>query len=92
MTREHAETVALRALAWMASQEGLLEAFMDISGAGVDDLRERASDPAFLAAVLDHLMSADAYVMGFCDHEVVPYDTPMRAREALPGGESVHWT
>ena len=92
MTRDHAETIALRALAWMAAQDGVLEGFLAASGASADDLRALASDPAFLVAVLDHLMADDATVMGFCDHEGVPYDTPARAREALPGGESVHWT
>ena len=92
MTQEHAETLALRALAWMAGQEGLLEGFLGTSGASADDLRERAGDPAFLVAVLDFLMGDDATVIGFCDHEGVPYDAPMRARQTLPGGGSVHWT
>ena len=92
MTRDHAETIALRALAWMAGRDGVLDGFLAATGASGDDLRERVSDPAFLVATLDHLMTEDALVTGFCDHEGVPYDTPARAREALPGGESVHWT
>lgn len=92
MTRDHAETIALRALAWMAGREGVLDGLLAASGATADDLRARAGDPAFLVAVLDHLMGADSLVTGFCDHEGVPYDTPARAREALPGGETVHWT
>lgn len=92
MTRDHAETIALRALGWMAGEEGVLEGFLAATGASIDDLRARAQDPAFLVATLDHLMSEDRLVVGFCDHEGVPYDTPARAREALPGGESVHWT
>ena len=92
MTRDHAETIALRALAWMAAQEGVLDGFLGASGASADELRERLADPGFLVALLDHLMSDDALVMGFCDHEGMPYDAPMRARGALPGGENVHWT
>ena len=92
MTQDHAETIALSALAWMALRDGVLGGFLGASGASADDLRERVAEPAFLVAVLDHLMSDDALVIGFCDHEGVPYDTPMRARWALPGGESVHWT
>ncbi len=92
MTRDHAETIALSALAWMASREGVLEGFLGASGASADELRERLADSGFLVALLDHLMGDDALVIGFCDHEGVPYDTPMRARGALPGGEIVHWT
>lgn len=92
MTQDHAETVALKALAWMAGRDGVLDGFLAASGASPDELRARARDPEFLLAALDHLMGDDALVVGFCDHEAVPYDTPARAREALPGGEAVHWT
>ena len=92
MTPERAETIALKALGWMASREGVLEAFLAASGAAPDDLRRGAADPAMQVALLDHLMSDDALVTGFCDEEDLPYDAPMRARAALPGGGDVHWT
>lgn len=90
--RDRAETIALRALAWMASDEDVLAAFMAATGAHPDDLRGAADEPAMLVAVLDHLMSDDRLVVGFCDAHDLPYDAPMRARAALPGGEGVHWT
>ena len=90
--RSYAETLAIRALGWMASQEGVLEAFLGSTGAAVDDLRASAQDPAFLVAVLDFLMMDDAWVTGFCDAEGVPYDHPHRARQSLPGGAEEHWT
>ena len=76
----------------MASQEGLLDGFLGASGAAPGDLRAAAADPAFLVALLDHLMADDATVIAFCDDRGLPYDAPMRARQALPGGGSVHWT
>ena len=92
MTLERAETIALKALTWMASREGVLEAFLATSGASPDDLRQGAGESALQVALLDHLMSDDALVTDFCDDEGLPYDTPMRARAALPGGGDVHWT
>ena len=90
--RDYAEGVAIRALAWMATQEGVLEAFLGSTGASVDDLRGAAQEPAFLIAVLDFLMMDDAWVTGFCDADGIPYDHPHRARQSLPGGATEHWT
>lgn len=90
--RDSAEIVALRALGWMTGNEDLLPAFLGATGAGAADLRERTGDPAFLVAVLDFILQDDRWVIAFCDAEGLPYDAPMAARRALPGGEAVHWT
>lgn len=90
--QESAETLALRALAWLAEDRDRLQAFLDASGADVATLAAGAGEPAFLGAVLDHLLSADALVTGFCDAEGLAYDRPMRARASLPGGAQWHWT
>ena len=90
--REDAETVALKALTWLAGHETLLDVFMGSTGAGLDDLRAGAQDPDFLASVLDFILMDDAWVISFCDTEGIPYDHLMQARAALPGGQQVHWT
>jgi hypothetical protein len=90
--RETAETLALQALAWLAEDRARLELFLAETGAAPGDLAARAGDAAFLGAVLDHLLSTDALVMGFCDAEGLAYDRPMRARQALPGGAQWNWT
>jgi hypothetical protein len=92
LSQDAAETVALQALSWLASNDDLLPVFMGASGASLGDLRDRAADPAFLGAVLDFLMMDDAWVISFCDAQGVAYDTPMQARMSLPGGQQVHWT
>jgi len=92
ISRETAETVAAQALAWMAGQEDLIGAFLNATGAAADELRGAMEDPGFMIAVLDFLMSRDDWVIGFCDAHGLPYDRPMVARQALPGGAAVHWT
>ena len=87
-----AETLAMTALAWLVGQEELLPVFLGSSGASEQDLRARAADPEFLGSVLDFLMMDDAWVIGFCDANGVPYEHPMMARAALPGGAQMHWT
>jgi len=91
-TTEAAETLALRALAWLAANDDLLPVFLGSTGASEADVKAQAGDPVFLGAVLDFLMMDDAWVIGFCDHAALPYERIMEARAALPGGEQVHWT
>jgi hypothetical protein len=92
MSPENAEVIALRALGWLASHEELCPIFLGASGASVEDLRERAADPAFLGSVLEFLTMDDAWVVAFCDAHELGYDQPLRARYSLPGTENVHWT
>lgn len=87
-----AETLALRALAWLVTQEDLLGLFMGSTGASESDLREAVDNPDFLGSVLDFLMQDDAWVVAFCDADGFAYDQPREARAALPGGAQVHWT
>lgn len=92
MTPEQAEKVALEALAHIVANEELCPVFMGATGVSVQDLRERASDPVFLGAVLAFLTMDDAWVVSFCDGAGYPYETPLQAQHALPGGEQVNWT
>ena len=92
LTRESAETLALKALGWLVAEADLLPVFLGSTGLGEADLRERAGDADLLGAILDFLLMDDAWVTRFCDSHDVGYDHLMQARAALPGGEQVHWT
>ncbi|MCK0096420.1 DUF3572 domain-containing protein [Yoonia sp. F2084L] len=92
MQQEQAEVIALQALAWLAGNDELCPTFLGASGGSVDDLRDRATDPAFLGAVLEFITMDDAWVMAFCDTIGLAYELPLQARYALPGAQNVHWT
>jgi len=92
MQQDFAETVAINGLGWLVSDEELMGVFMGASGVSVDELRTRATDPAFLISVLDFITMDDAWVVGFCDKFGYAYDIPLTARQALPGGAQTHWT
>lgn len=92
MTPEYAETIALGALSWLAGNDELMPVFLGSTGAIAETLRQQAQDQGFLVSVLDFLLMDDAWVVAFCDAQGLPYETPMLARQALPGGEQVHWT
>ena len=89
---EAAETVAVQALGWLASQDDLYGQFLGATGASAASVAEAAGKPEFLAAVLDFVLMDDAWVIAFCDEAGIGYGLPMQARSALPGGQMVHWT
>ena len=71
MTPIAAETLGLKALAWLAARPDALARFFSASGLGAADLRARASEPDVLAAVVDYLLSHDELAMGFCETEAI---------------------
>jgi hypothetical protein len=87
-----AEALAAEALGFLAERREALEAFLAAAGAGPGDLRARAAEPEFLGFVLDFLLQDEPLLIAFCDATRRPYDAPLRARAALPGGEAPHWT
>ena len=92
MAPETAETIALQALGWLVGNDDLCPIFLGATGGSIDDLRDRATDPAFQASVLEFITMDDNWVMAFCDSVSLAYDQPLMARFALPGAEAVHWT
>lgn len=92
IARESAEAVGLKCLAWLVAEEDLLSVFMGSTGVSEADLRANASDPYFLGSILDFLLMDDAWVLRFCEAADVAPEVPMQARQALPGGQNVHWT
>lgn len=92
MTRDAAERIGIRALGRLAEDPDALGAFLAASGTDAAELRERAAEPEFLGFVLDFLLADEPLLIDFCDGAGLPYDAPMRAREALPGGDVPFWT
>ncbi|MCJ2130023.1 DUF3572 domain-containing protein [Methylobacterium sp. E-045] len=60
---DSAELLAISVLGWLAEDGDRLLPFMASSGLTPDTVRESATDPAFLAAVLDHLMGDEAVLI-----------------------------
>jgi hypothetical protein len=63
--REVAEIVAVQALGFIAGEPERLGLFLVESGIGPETLRTAATDPQFLASVLDFVMRDDATVKAF---------------------------
>jgi len=80
-----AETLALKALAFLADEDETIGRFLGSSGLYPQDLRERLDDPTLLAAVLDFVLSDDKLLLAFAQRESVDPKLVHTARRALPG-------
>ena len=86
MQSADAETLALKALAFLASSEDVLTPFLITTGMALADLRRRAGDPDVLAAVLDFCLASDTLLSELAASLGVDVLEVHAARRALPGG------
>ncbi|MEL6197256.1 MAG: DUF3572 domain-containing protein [Pseudomonadota bacterium] len=92
MTEAEAERVAIAALTHLAAEPERIGAFLTAAGAAPGDLRDRATDPAFLGFVLDFLLGDEDSVIAFAEETGMAPEIVMQARRALPGGDVPEWT
>jgi len=85
LSQDAAEALALQAVAWLAGDEGRLARLLALSGATPDDLRTRIQDPAFLAGVLDLILSDEPMLLDLAASLAIDPQTLVVARHALPG-------
>ena len=85
MDGEAAETLALEALAFLASDERRLGALLAQAGWTLPELRAGLADSHVLAGILDFVLSDERLLVAFCEVSGCGPETPMRARRALPG-------
>ncbi|SCA55337.1 conserved hypothetical protein [Candidatus Terasakiella magnetica] len=89
MKQEQAEVIALQAITFISSEERALHGFLAQSGAGIDDLQSNLTDPAFLAGILDFLLSDESALLVFCEQAEIEPQLIVSARRALPGAENL---
>ncbi len=80
---EEAETIAINAIGFLASDEERIERFIAMSGIDPADLASQIGNRSFLAGILDHLLSDETLLFLFCDHAGLPPETPVAARIRL---------
>jgi len=83
--REAAEMLAIQALGFIAAEPERLEAFLAATGLTLDRLRESATEPDFLAGVLEHMLADESLLLAFADSAAIDPAEIARARRALGG-------
>ena len=81
--REAAETLAVAALSYLASEPEHLGGFLAASGIGPADIRAAARDAEFLAGVLDHFSANEDLLVAFAKDQDIDPGEIERARAAL---------
>ena len=82
---EGAQTVAIDALGFIAAEPERLARFLALSGLGPHNLRQAATSPGFLAAVLDHLAADEPLLLAFAAAQGIDPAAVTRARDRLSG-------
>jgi hypothetical protein len=82
---EAAQTLALQALVWIASDDDRLMAFLGMTGVDGNEIASRATDPVFLAGVLDWLLADESMLTAFAAETNVAPELALRMRAHLPG-------
>jgi Protein of unknown function (DUF3572) len=83
--REAAESMAIAALAFLASEPDHLGSFLAQAGIGPEDIRAAARDRNFLLGVLDHFANDETLLIAFARHQEIDPAEIDRARAALGG-------
>ena len=90
ITHESANEMAIDALAWLAADPERLDRFLAVTGLSHDTIREAASQPGFLSAVLDHLCADEPSLLAFASESDKSPETVSAAREIIAGPSA--WT
>ena len=80
---ETAETIAIQALGFLSSDSELLGRFLALSGLDPSAIRDVASEPSFLAAVLDFLLSDDSLILTFSSNNAIAPEDVVTAKLRL---------
>ena len=88
--REEAEALAIRALAFIASDPELLPRFLAITGIEASSIRSAAREPGFMAGVLQFILAHEPTLMRFAEETGTPPADVGKALRALPLGDDNH--
>ena len=85
-----AETIALRALAFLAADTERMGRFLALSGIGPAELRSQAGDPAMLGGILDYIMQDETLLMVFATEVGLRPEEIAAAHASLAGPPPEH--
>ncbi|HUD86458.1 MAG TPA: DUF3572 domain-containing protein [Xanthobacteraceae bacterium] len=82
-TREAAEILAIQGLSFIAEEPERLAGFLSLTGLTAERIRESASEPDFLAGVLEHMLADESLLIAFAERAGIDPADIGRARNLL---------
>jgi hypothetical protein len=86
-SREAAESIAIQALNYLATEPERLSRFLALSGLDPGSIRSAAAESGFLAGVLAHLGQDESLLVAFAAEAGLTPAEVDRARRVLAGGD-----
>lgn len=83
INREDAETLAIEAFGFLASDESRLIPFLKATGLDLPTIRKEAGTVEFLTGILDFLMSDESLLLVFAAHRRLDPNLIALARQTL---------
>ncbi|MFV0366956.1 MAG: DUF3572 domain-containing protein [Hyphomicrobiaceae bacterium] len=80
-----AETIALRALAFLAADTDRMGRFLALSGIGPTELRSQAGNPAMLCGILEYMMQDETLLIVFAAEAGLTPENVTAAHATLAG-------
>jgi hypothetical protein len=81
-----AHTLAINSLVFLAEDSELLSRFLALTGISADQIRTAASEPGFLAGVLQFYLAHEPTLMRYCEATGTDPALVQEALQLLPGG------
>ena len=82
--RDAAVAIAAQAVAFLAADDDRLGRFLALTGLSPTELKTGLGQPAFLGAVLDHLLGDEPLLLAFAEAVEIAPELPAAARRLLP--------
>jgi len=87
ITFDDAQTLAINSLVFLADDSELLSRFLALTGITADQIRTAASEPGFLAGVLQFYLAHEPTLMRYCEATETDPASFQEALRLLPGGQ-----
>jgi hypothetical protein len=84
-----AEVIALDILRFLACEPERFSRFLSLSGLSPQDISTSASQPDFLASVMDYLLSDEKLLLEFAESDSLKPQAIVNLRQKLPGATHI---
>ena len=85
LDKDAAEMLAIQAFAFIGEEPQRLAGFLHSSGLAIEQIRDAAGEPGFLAGVLEHMLGDENLLVAFAASAGVDPAAVGQARAALAG-------
>lgn len=82
---EYAETIALKAVKFILTDDDTLQSFINTTGLSPTDFQMLVKDRDFLGGVLDFLLANEDQLIKFCADNKINPEEPSKIRQLFPG-------